>query len=518
MQQPEMAQRKKKSISLTARVSGLLMLATILPLLVTVVIIEVLSRPALIAQTSQEMTTDAQTHTQLIDDYFAQQLLETDSLSRLQPVQKFLSGDKSDAMKALAQESLASGRSRGSYYEDWALLDLQGNPQLYYPTAPIRHGKYYISPANLQNFRPSDLQQIQARSSLISDVFYNKVTNEAYIDIYAPVFSTNYRLVGILRATFDLHYIWDIVNKEAGANGPGSYALIFDQQGVCIAHTNPDQNPFASTASPNLFKAAAPLSAKEQQIVNENGLYGMGATDNVPVLDQGQQLAAVVQNGNSTTTFQATPPGMQATFQGAKSYASSVHWTYLVMSPLNNVTVVADDQLRLMGIVTFAILIIAALLGLGVGRRMTYPILRSVERLRLSSQALKTLAGNEQSAATQQTWVVDSSQVGLQTVQYYTQAAGVALQQLSATGRQLADNWQHISAENARTAVKKLVENAQYIERAMYHQNVSNKKLESTINVTIQVADQLASGATSATEAAEQLEQVVSQLEQVIGK
>ncbi|HEV2656157.1 MAG TPA: cache domain-containing protein, partial [Ktedonobacteraceae bacterium] len=471
----------------------------------------------LIAQTSQEMLTDAQTHTQLIDDYFSQQLLETDALSRLQPIQQFLAGDRSDATRAQALVSLTSGRSRGSYYEDWSLLDLKGQPQLYYPTAPVRHGQFYISPSDLQSFNPSNVQQIQARSSLISNVFYNQVTNEAYIDIYAPVFSANYQLVGILRATFDLHYIWNIVNQEAGANGKGSYALIFDQYGVCIAQTNPDTSElFPQTNASSLFKAVTLLSADMQQRVNANGLYGVSPTGSMPVLNQGPQLATVLQN--SASTFQVVPPGAQTTFQGAKSVASSVHWTYLVVSPLNNVTAVADDQLRLTSIITVAIAILAAVIGLGIGRRITQPILRAVERLRYNSQALKALADKEQSAATQQTWVVDSSQVGLRTVQYYTKASDMALQRVNDVGTSLVKHWHQVDPAAAKRAVEQLVGDAKYAEKAIHYQDESNKKLESTIKVTIQVADQLATGATSATDAAEQLEHVVGQLEQVIGR
>jgi hypothetical protein len=509
---------RRRALSLSVRVSGLLMLAAIVPLLVTVGIIELLSRPTLITQTSQEMETDAQTHTQLIDSYFSQQLLEADAVSRLQPIQSFMAGDRSDATRAQALTSLATGRSRGSYYQDWSLLDLQGNLQLYYPTLPMRHGQYYIPPSDLQQFQPSNLQQIQARRALISDVFYSHVTNEAYIDIYAPVFfSADYKLVGILRASFDLHYIWDIVNKEAGANGPGSYAFIFDQHGVCIAQTNPDPDPFTHSVPSALFKAVSPLSSQDQQYASSVDLYGIGSQGTVDVLDN-QMLAGVQQSSNPPSTFQLVPPGQQTTFQVARSTTFTVPWTYFVLSPLNNVTTVADDQLRLTGIITFAILILAALIGLGVGRRITQPILHSVEYLRNSSQSLKTLASKEQSAATQQTWVVDSSQVGLRSVQYYTKAASVAAQRLTKIGTELVQRWHQVDDDSARKTVAQLVDDAQYIEKAIHYQDASNKKLESTIRVTIQVSDQLATGATSATQAAEQLEQVVNQLRQVVGK
>jgi methyl-accepting chemotaxis protein len=58
----------------------------------------------------------------------------------------------------------------------------------------------------------------------------------------------------------------------------------------------------------------------------------------------------------------------------------------------------------------------------------------------------------------------------------------------------------------------------QYIERASRLQDSSNQKLSTAIKVTEQVTEQLAAGATAATATAEQLEQVVNQLRQVVGK
>ena len=59
---------------------------------------------------------------------------------------------------------------------------------------------------------------------------------------------------------------------------------------------------------------------------------------------------------------------------------------------------------------------------------------------------------------------------------------------------------------------------AQYIENAANFQSTSNQKLATALKVTTQVTEQLATGASSATEAATQLEQVVNDLRDVVGK
>jgi len=227
--------KSKQRLSLAVRISCLLVLAAILPLMITVFIIEIFSRPTLINQASKEMETDARIRTQLIDSYFAERMLASETVSRLVPIQKFLDGDTS--LEIMAREGLATGQVLGSHYQNWSLFDIHGHLRLYYPSRPQAHGEFFIP--------PNVLQQLDAsKRTLISDVFYNPVSNEAYIDIYAPVVTSSYGMVGILRTSFDLHYLWSIINDEVGANGSGSYAFILDENGVRIAATNlhPDRN------------------------------------------------------------------------------------------------------------------------------------------------------------------------------------------------------------------------------------------------------------------------------------
>jgi len=59
---------------------------------------------------------------------------------------------------------------------------------------------------------------------------------------------------------------------------------------------------------------------------------------------------------------------------------------------------------------------------------------------------------------------------------------------------------------------------ASSIEKSIHSQTSSNQKLSTAIKVTTQVNEQLAEGATSASSAAEELEKVVNELRQVVGR
>jgi len=67
MVQLEMKDRRRKRLSLSLRVSLLLVLAAVIPLFIVVAASELLTRPALIAQGDLSMESDASICVQLID-------------------------------------------------------------------------------------------------------------------------------------------------------------------------------------------------------------------------------------------------------------------------------------------------------------------------------------------------------------------------------------------------------------------------------------------------------------------
>jgi len=499
MSQRELNMRRQRRISLSLRVSMLLMFAAILPLIITVAISEYFSRPQLVDQANTAMQSDAQRSTQLINTYFTERLLDVATLSQVPTVQAFLAKEKPTPDDTLhASYSLVAGSIRDKRYTTWVLFDTHGKLRLYYPTVPQAHGQYLVPPAYLQ--------AVTTGKSFISAVYYDPKTQKASVDIYHPIMlGQTHTMLGFIRSTLKLDYIWDIVQKDQGANGNGSYAFILDQNGVRIADTDASR----------LFSAVAPLSTQTQLLINSEARYG--TEQKVPVLAD-PTLAAFQQNSQPDNLFQMTPANQSETFQAVRQPTAIVPWSYFVLSPVSTVTSVANSQILITSVIALVVLLLAAIVGVVVGRRITRPILGSVEYLRGSSEALNALATKQQNGAKEQMWVVDSSQVGLQSVQYYTDASRVAAHQLSEMSGELAQHWYQIDPQTAKGILEQMSQTAQYIENATHYQDTSNQKLATAIKVTSQVTEQLATGATSAGDAANQLERVVNQLRNVVGK
>ncbi|MBV9710383.1 MAG: hypothetical protein JO011_05615 [Ktedonobacteraceae bacterium] len=502
----------RRKISLSVKVSLALVGAAIVPLLLTLGFSELQTRPQLITQATNSMEGDAKTRVQLIDTYFHERVLDTETITQVPSTQQFLASPPTapnyPSLITHALYGLGAGTFRDKNYTLWAFFNPKGHLLLSYPINPQPHGQYMVP--------PQYLQAVDAGKNFISAVYYTHETNKASVDIYAPIFLSQVPgtpqkpiYLGFLRATLNLDYIWNIVNSDHD-NGTGSYAFILDENGVRIAVPQNLSDQF-------LMKSVTPIPEDTQQQINREARFGSNS-GSVPVLED-STLAAKIKS-SSLSNFPTQPAGEKDSFQVVHDPTDPtiVPWHYFVLSPVNTVTLVANQQLLVTIIVAAAMSTLVALLGLIVGRNITRPILNSVEHLRSNSRALSSLAARQRDAASEQMWVVDSSQVGLQSVQYYTDATKVAARQLTETGMFLLQRWQQTEPGATRKSLEHIITASKYIEDASQHQTASNQKLSTALKVATQVTEQLASGATSATDAATQLEQVVQQLRSVVGR
>jgi hypothetical protein len=494
-----------KGLSLTIRVSVLLIAAVVLPLLITVVGSELILRPTLMNQAVTEMSNDAQEHAQSIDSLLIARLESLEYLGQFSAVQHFLAGDIMYKQQALNE--LALGKQLDPNYSAWTLFNPHGQVLLSSPIfATAGRGKYIIA--------PEIMAQLQgAHKTLISDVYFDNNAHTAFIDMYASITSPQGALLGIGRSTLALNDLWTAVNNETNA-ARGSFAMVIDGHGVRIAYTNTDAS--LTTLPQQLFKAIAPLPADFEQRVKDENLYGSSQTG-VAVLSDAS-LVTQLQSDQNDGTFQFTPALEDQKYQAYMVRCQVVPWTYITLRPVDTIIGAANQQDIYLILLAAIITVLAALVGLLVGRGITSPILRSVSSLIKSSEMLRTLAERERATATEQKWIVESAQAGLKSVQYYAGAGNIAARTLNEVGQELMNNRTRLDTPRMQQHLEQVVMAANYLERATSHQERSSKNLSTAIRVTTQVTEQLLSGATSASDAAAQLEEVIRQLRGVVGE
>lgn len=506
MSRQDASSMQARRFSLSAYISLLLVIAAIIPLFVTISSIEIFLRPSLISQVSADMERDAQTQVQLIDTYLAERLNDIKTLSESDAIKSVLAGNQNSKVAAANMLFTALHRDVSDYIT-LSLLNPQGNTAvLSYPASPEVHGRYLIPPDTQEQIRASG-------KVFISDVFYDSLANNPSVDLYTRVVSPNLQFLGIVRASLSLHRLWQPVDSTPQTEGADSYAFVLDQHGVRIAYTNPDHSGF--THPKFLFQAVASLSTDFQQRIKDENLYG-NSTNAVSSLAD-TTLATWQSNTQSPSIFQWKPTGQGQTFEAASYSSAIVPWTYFVLKPLGAVTGLADQQL--LGIfVTIALMILLALVvGIQVGRRITAPIMRSVASLHKNSVTLKTLADEEQVVATEQSWMVEASEAALQSIKYYTNAASVATQRLATLNKELTQKSNKLDESKLKQSLQDMAEATKYIDLAIKHQQSANEKMAAALRVTTRATEQLTNGARSTDGAATELENIVQQLTAVIG-
>jgi len=447
------------------------------------------------------METDAQTHAQLIDNYFAEKLLVLKSLDYTPLVQQYLldpAGDQQN-VPTILQNGLAIQKLVDPDVTLVTFFDPRGKLLLYYSLyglKPVPHGKYMIP--------PEDAQQIAKGQQFVSNVYYDPVAHKSTVELYTPVYSTTLkRLLGVVRDTLDLDTVRSIVNSENGVNGSGSYAFILDQNGVRVIDPDPT----------TLFTSVAPLNAKIQQNIVDENRFGKNST--IPV-SADATLSSMQSQPKPPITFQEVPAGKNELFQVTRRPLSTVPWTYFVSTPVNEVIAVANQQLLIIVLIAAAILLPVAIVGWMVGYRISSPILRSVKSLVKNSHVLNQLSEREKNASSEQVWIVEASKTGLKSQQYYTNASKIAARRLNEIGGGLLEQ-RYVDMQTSINTVKQMVSIGLYFEKAIAYQEETNNKVAAAVKVTDEVAEQLASGAKSTSEAANELDGIVNQLRQIVG-
>lgn len=497
----------RANFSLTVRLSALLIAAVVLPLLITVITSEAILRPTLTSQAIAQMQSDAQSHVTATDAALIANEQDLNMLGQFYAIQHFLMGEEVYRQQALAELTL--GYHLDTNFSAWTLFNKTGDqPQLAYPALPSHDGLYYIP--------PDIMQQLQSpHKTLISDTYLDDNTHTGYVYIYATIATAQNEVIGIARATYMLTDLWTGLNNETNA-AAGSYAMIVDENGVRIGYTNPDST--LTTLPDGLFKAIVPLSASFQEKMEAENLYGNGRNAVKTVADTELANQLKIARNQGSVSFQLTPALEKEPYQAYVVQCQAVPWSYIVLRPVSTITGAANQQDTYLLILAVVITILAAVVGILVGRNMTRPILGSVASLTRSSDMLKTLASREQARAKEQKWIVESAQTGLRSMQQYARASSSAAHQLDEMGQHITQNWERYDPPSRQQHLAALLSAANYIEKVSMHQERTSKGLNTAIQVTNQVTDQLLSGATSASEAAAQMEEVIKRLRRLVGE
>lgn len=515
--------RRRSRLSLSLRFSVLMLLAALLPLIVVVGANDYFARQTLIKQSSDALSANANANASRIDDYIRERMLDGLALSSLETAPKFLEcvvevgarqqavaqgnyplppvssdcANNFDTYTVSVGRALFVGTKRDSNYTQWNLFTPDGQLLMSSDQATQKAGA---------TIPKGDLGPVQAGHQNVSGVYYDQQGKFAYVNLYTPVFTTfpnQGSVLGMLEARLRLDKVSGIVADEPNTGGAGTLAFITDQNSVRVAASRPE----------DLFSAVEPLSATIQGTIASQQLYGSSGTVQVQSLPG---VASAISAHSAQASFQTALGGSEQ-YQVVGKKLQTLPWMYFVASPISTVTAVATQQEKLSLIIAGVIAVLAALIGLFIGSRTAKPVEQSAADLEGAVAILKSLASRQESSASEQHWVVDACKTGLDGVRYLADAMNQAAKRIMTASNWFNEYWDRLTEEQARATVQHLRELAAYIDEAARRQQASSERLDKAITVTMQVSDQLLTGATEAAQSAAQLEQVVFDLQHVVG-
>ena len=111
---------------------------------------------------------------------------------------------------------------------------------------------------------------------------------------------------------------------------------------------------------------------------------------------------------------------------------------------------------------------------------------------------------------------MEASKIGHKSQKYYTYASKIAARQLNELGVSLLERGD-VDIQITLNTITQMVSIGSYLEKAITFLDEANNKVAIAVKVTDEVSEQLASGAKSASEAANELDGIVKQLRHIVG-
>lgn len=318
------------------------------------------SSDALVAEGILSLTTRSSSTGSAIDQYLDSKREDTVAIGNSSPVTAFILNPSDAAGKANALKELKAMANR-KYYESIAVYDREG-------TALLSSSGQDDSPTI--KTLPYFVEAMKG-ASYVSDPYVSFLTNQPSIFMSAPIPDASGKTAGVLVSRLSLYGIWDLVEKDTDAAGPGTFGLLLDENGIRIAEGASLSHRF-STEESLLFTAIAPLSpATEKQLVDEGRMGRMTAVQ-VRVVPL-PQVAAAMKNAE-IRSFESTADSGGGRHYAAISSLKSKPWRYVLMTPAVTFTGPADQLGMQFIALTILVAAIAGIAAIFLARVLTQPI------------------------------------------------------------------------------------------------------------------------------------------------
>jgi PAS domain S-box-containing protein len=359
---------------LRAKMAMLFVVASLLPLGIATLINIREARERLEANTAALLAARSDQVVRELDTFHRSYQRLVNQLAHLPRLIDFYqaSPEDNDRLESIARTVLNVWPANDKAIRGVALLDLSGTVKLATEDPLIGLNLSYRS----------YIQEALRGVTVISDIYLGEpqVGYAPTIAYLAPVFGPDRKLMGVVAFWVRATALWDVMKASNELAGPGSYAVMFDHQGIRIAHTNSDAIIFhpggqLNPATIDALVAERRFGEKTRQLLDDVRAFP-------------EQFELALSKSPDRGVFRGFAPVNQEWNYGVARRFQAVPWTLFYMIPEQSLhTQIA--QMTRQKTVFAGVIVLIALVG---GTLFATVILKPIRSL---TKATESIAGGD---------------------------------------------------------------------------------------------------------------------------
>lgn len=263
-----------------------------------------------------------------------------------------------------ATRLLRAATDKDKFYESIAIVDRTGKILLSSVAGDIG------SDVSVRPYFQKAMQGV----SYTSEPSVSIITNKPAIFYSAPIQDPSGQVLAVVRIRASLDDFAQVVDGDAGSHGPGSYGMLLDEYGIRLAISTTPTNR-AEVTSKFLYRAIGPVPPEAEKAMVAEKRFGRAAESTVGVLS----IPALVPTLQSPTDLPIL--GMNADLNTEQNIGYAVRmrnkpWRYVLVTPQSTFYAETYGLQMTVLVVGLVSAILAAGIGIFVGRTISNPLLQ----------------------------------------------------------------------------------------------------------------------------------------------
>jgi C4-dicarboxylate-specific signal transduction histidine kinase len=259
---------------------------------------------------------------------------------------------------------LKAANEKDKYYESVAIVERTGRIILSSVAGDIG------SDVGMRPYFQKAMQGV----AYASDPSVSVITNKPAIFYSAPIQEPGGQVLAVVRIRASLDDFAQVVDRDAGSQGPGSYGMLLDEYGIRLGISTTPANR-AEVTNKFLYRAIAPVPPEAERAMVAEKRFGRAAESKVGVLSI-PNLVPLLQSPTDMPILD-----MNSDLNNERNIGYSVRlqnkpWRYVLITPQSTFYAQTSSLQVIVLLIGLASAILAATIGIYIGRTISKPMLQ----------------------------------------------------------------------------------------------------------------------------------------------